>query len=205
MDEQDEKPISRERYESQRAAAREATARATELETNLTASQARITELEAQAQELATLRQQFGTAREDWEAERALWQVGISEPEGIEVARLFHGKLPADGRPQIGEWLATLKADPSQAPRALAAYLQGSSSPAPAPAPAHTPKGEPLRAPIPAPSPQAPAGLASNGTAPVLDAAAIRALTEHARKTGDYSQLREAMPAIRASLGRSSV
>lgn len=205
MDEdQTEKPISRDRYEAQRAAAREAAAKVGELEGTLTTAQARIAELEAQAQELAALRQQFDAARGDWETERALWQVGIADPEGIEVARLFHQKLPADGRPKIGEWLATLKADPSQAPRALAAYLQGGAE-APKAAEAAPPKVDAPRATIPAPAPQALGGLASSGSAPVLDAAAIRALTEQARKSGDYSQLREAMPAIRASLGRSSV
>lgn len=205
MDDENEKPISRDRYESQRAAAREATARATELEAQLSAGQAKIAELEAQAQELVKLRGQFDTARSDWEAERALWQVGISDAEGIEVARMFHGKLPAEGRPAIGDWLQALKADPTQAPKALAAYLQGTSS---APAPAakvEAPTAAPARASIPAPAAAAVGGLAGTAATPVLDATAIRNLTEHARKTGDYSQLREAMPAIRASLGRSSV
>jgi hypothetical protein len=41
---------------------------------------------------------------------------------------------------------------------------------------------------------------AASATAQGFDAAAIRRLSEEARRTGDYSKLREAMPAIRASL-----
>ena len=155
-------------------------------------AKARIAELEAQiegfkaaASKAETLAQQI----EDMKLERAAWQAGVTDPEGIEVARLFHGKLPAKDRPSLGDWLGQLKADPSTAPRALAAYLTPPSSPAPAPAAT----GKPL--------PPANAGaLPTPAASGQFDAAAIRAMRQEAQRTGDYSKLREAMPAIREAI-----
>lgn len=151
----------------------------------------RIAELEAQLEGLkatATKAEQLAQQLEDMKLERAAWQAGVTDPEGIEVARLFHGKLPAKDRPSLGDWLGQLKADPSTAPRALAAYL----APA-APAAAPAPTGKPL--------PSANAGaLPMPAASGQFDASAIRALRQEAQRTGDYSKLREAMPAIRQAM-----
>lgn len=157
-------------------------------------AKARIAELEAQLEALktqATKAETLAAQLEDMRLERAAWQAGVTDPEGIEVARLFHGKLPAKDRPTLGDWLGQLKADPSTAPRALAAYLAPSILPASVAAPSAT--GKPL--------PQANAGaLPTPAASGVFDAAAIRAMRQEAQRTGDYSKLREAMPAIRESM-----
>lgn len=156
-------------------------------------AKARIAELEAQLEALkatATKAETLAAQLEDMRLERAAWQAGVTDPEGIEVARLFHGKLPAKDRPSLGDWLGQLKADPSTAPRALAAYLAPPAS-SPATAPAVT--GKPL--------PAANAGaLPTPAASGQFDAAAIRAMRQEAQRTGDYSKLREAMPAIREAI-----
>lgn len=156
-------------------------------------TKARIAELEAQLEQFkatATKAEQLAQQLEDMKLERAAWQAGVTDPEGIEVARLFHGKLPAKDRPSLGDWLGQLKADPSTAPRALAAYL-APVTPAAAPAPT----GKPL--------PSANAGaLPTPAASGQFDASAIRAMRQEAQRTGDYSKLREAMPAIRESMKR---
>jgi len=148
----------------------------------------RIAELEAQLEAFKATASKAEQQLEDMKLERAAWQAGVTDPEGIEVARLFHGKLPAKDRPSLGDWLGQLKADPSTAPRALAAYL----APA-APAAAPAPTGKPL--------PSANAGaLPTPAASGQFDASAIRALRQEAQRTGDYSKLREAMPAIRQAV-----
>ncbi len=162
----------------------------------------RIAELEAQLEGLrasASKAERLAKQLEELQVERAAWQAGVTDPEGIEVARLFWGKLAEKDRPTLGDWLSGLKADPSTAPRALAAYLSA-SSPAPAP-PAAPSTGNP-------PGAQSAKGLPSANTNAIptpsavsrFDAASIRALRQEAQRTGDYSKLREAMPAIRESV-----
>ena len=153
-------------------------------------AKARIAELESQIEGLqaaVSKASQFESQLDDLRLEKSAWQAGVTDPEGVEVARLFHGKLPAKDRPSLGDWLQQLKADPSTAPRALAAYLSPASS---APAPVN---GKPL--------PAANAGaLPTPAASGQFDAASIRAIRQEAQRTGDYSKLREAMPAIREAI-----
>ena len=155
-------------------------------------AKARIAELESQIEGLqaaVSKASQLESQLDDLRLEKSAWQAGVTDPEGVEVARLFHGKLPAKDRPSLGDWLQQLKADPSTAPRALAAYLNPASS-APAPAPVN---GKPL--------PAANAGaLPTPAASGQFDAASIRAIRQEAQRTGDYSKLREAMPAIREAI-----
>lgn len=161
----------------------------------------RIAELEAQLEGLrasASKAERLAKQLEELQVERAAWQAGVTDPEGIEVARLFWGKLPEKDRPALGDWLSGLKADPSTAPKALAAYLSASS---PAPAPAAAPTGNPPGAQSAKPLPNANAGaLPTPSASSHFDAASIRALRQEAQRTGDYSKLREAMPAIREAI-----
>lgn len=157
----------------------------------------RIAELEAQLEGLkasASKAERLAKQLEELQVERAAWQAGVTDPEGIEVARLFWGKLPEKDRPALGDWLSGLKADPSTAPKALAAYLSAAPT-----APTGNPPGAQSQPAKPLPS-------ANTGAVPTpsavsrFDAASIRALRQEAQRTGDYSKLREAMPAIRESV-----
>lgn len=163
----------------------------------------RIAELEAQLEAMkgaASKADRLAKQLEELQVERAAWQAGLTDSEGIEVARMFWGKLPEKDRPALGDWLSGLKADPSTAPRALAAYLGASSSPAPAPATTPAPVST-APATTAKPLPNANTGaLPTPSASGHFDAATIRALRQEAQRTGDYSKLREAMPAIREAI-----
>lgn len=163
----------------------------------------RIAELEAQLEAMkgaAGKADRLAKQIEELQVERAAWQAGLTDAEGIEVARMFWNKLPEKDRPALGDWLSGLKADPSTAPRALAAYLGASSSPAPAPATAPPPVSAAPATTAKA-LPNANAGaLPTPSASGHFDAATIRALRQEAQRTGDYSKLREAMPAIREAI-----
>lgn len=62
--------------------------------------------------------------------------MGLSDPDAQLVARTFHERIPEAERPPLGDWLSTIKADPSKAPKALTPYL---GAPAPGSAPAANP------------------------------------------------------------------
>lgn len=57
--------------------------------------------------------------REAAALERQILAAGITDAEGIDVVQTFYGKLPADGRPPLSEWLAAKDA----LPRAVRAYI----------------------------------------------------------------------------------
>lgn len=191
-----EKTVPYERFQQAAAGRREALSRVAELEDQVKALQSKAGTAETLAASLRDMEAKYQTVQAEWQTERALYAAGLTDPDGIEVARMFYAKIDPDKRPPLPDWIRGIKADPSTAPRALAAYL-GQAEPVAAPAPA----AEPSR---PAP-PNANRGAvassaAASATAQGFDAAAIRRLSEEARRTGDYSKLREAMPAIRASL-----
>lgn len=64
------------------------------------------------------LKQKYTALEED----TVIMGTGLADPEGRELARYLHGKLPPEGRPPIGEWLTGLKAEPTKMPKALAPY-----------------------------------------------------------------------------------
>lgn len=148
-------------------------------------------ELNSLREQVEQLRAQYQRDREQWETERAAWQAGITDPEGIEVARLLHNKLPQENRPAFGDWLSGAAKDPTKAPRALQAYF-----PAAAPAP-QQPSGAPL--------PRSNAGTVPQPTGPAapgkLSHDQVRAMREKAVRTGDWSEYR----AIRDQLLRGDV
>jgi hypothetical protein len=61
--------------------------------------------------------------REAWTAEREFVSAGIADPDGIEVATMLYGRLPAEGRPGRADWIKSLQADVSKAPKPLTPYL----------------------------------------------------------------------------------
>jgi hypothetical protein len=70
----------------------------------------------------------FSTARSQWETERELFSRGITDQEGMDFVRIAYDRLPAEGRPPLGEWLAGDKL-----PKAVRAYMpDGGLPPAPA-------------------------------------------------------------------------
>lgn len=134
---------------------------------------------EADAHKAALDAERAGRAADKaaWEDERSLMQRGLVDPEAIEVARYLHGRLPAEGRPKIAEWVATFAADPAKAPVALRGYL-----------------GQPAKAPAP------PAGSSNVQPPPPagadVTAEQVRAARQHGERTGDWSQYRALRPAL---------
>lgn len=69
--------------------------------------------------------------REAARLERDMLAAGLTDSEGIDFALTAYNKLPAEGRPPIGEWLSNRDA----LPRAVKAYLSEPAAPAKAEAP----------------------------------------------------------------------
>jgi len=97
----------------------------------------------------------------------ALFRSGLSDDEGQAVARALHGRLPAEGRPALAEWIGGLRAEGAAIPKALAPYLGG----------------QPQQQPPPKPAP------ATNG-APPAAGTATDSMLRAARETGNWSELR---------------
>lgn len=93
----------------------------------------------------------FSTARSQWETERELFSRGITDQEGMDFVRIAYDRLPAEGRPPLGEWLAGDKL-----PKAVRAYMPDAAT---APAPAAKPTTPPP--PANAGATNAPAGAPS--------------------------------------------
>ena len=83
-----------------------------------------------QAAESATLREALKAQQDTLKAERESWgqtstllERGLTQAEARDAALFFHSRLPAEGRPTLGEWLDSVKADPTKAPAGLVPYL----------------------------------------------------------------------------------
>lgn len=78
--------------------------------------------------------------REALRVEREIAAAGITDAEGIEYVQHAYGRLPAEGKPPLAEWLGNKDA----LPKAVRAYLPESAPAAPAtpasPAPVAMPK-----------------------------------------------------------------
>jgi hypothetical protein len=104
----------------------------------------RVKELEGRVTELTPLAEQADkyrtqieevkaqskAEREALRIEREIFSAGITDAEGMEYVQHAYGKLPAEGRPPLAEWLAAK----DSLPRAVRAYLP-EATPAAAPAP----------------------------------------------------------------------
>ena len=93
----------------------------------------------------------FSTARGQWETERELFSRGITDQEGMDFVRIAYDRLPAEGRPPLGEWLAGDKL-----PKAVRAYMPDATT-----APAPTAKATTPPPPANAGATNAPAGAPS--------------------------------------------
>jgi hypothetical protein len=163
-----------------------------------TAAEGRATAAEAA---LATARNQQAA----WEQERAVMRAGVIDPSDVDVAIHLHSRLPAEGRPPIGDWLGGFRAAPATAPKNLAHCFAAAAAPttvAPTtPAPAATP-GTAAAATAAAATVTPPATAATTASTG-YDQAQVRALREEAQRTGDYAKLRAAMDDInRAVMAR---
>lgn len=147
-----------------RARLNEEIARRKELEADHTALKATLTTVEAKAAEAETLRAQLATATAEHETFRVGVEAGITDPEGLDLARYFYDKVqPAEGgeRPTFSDFMGKLKTDPTARPKALGAYFSDATAPA-TPAPASAPQaapgkpGAPQAATQAAPTPAAP-------------------------------------------------
>lgn len=78
--------------------------------------------------------QKFTQARTQWETERELFSRGITDQEGMDFVRMAYDRLPAEGRPPLGEWLAGDKL-----PKAVRAYMPEAAPAAAAPTTPTTP------------------------------------------------------------------
>jgi len=115
---------------------------------------ARVKELEARVgelQPLAETAEKYRTQLDEQKAmskaerealrlEREIMSAGVTDFEGLDYVQHAYSKLPAEGRPPIGEWLANRDG----LPKAVRAYLSDAAAPtattaAPTPAPAPAP------------------------------------------------------------------
>ena len=135
-----------------------------EIEADLNALKATLATVEAKAAEADTLRAQLATATAEHETFRVGVEAGITDPEGLDLARYFYDKVqPAEGaeRPSFGDYMGKLKTDPTARPKALGAYFADATAPA-TPAPASAPQAAPGKTGAPqvaasaAPAPAAP-------------------------------------------------
>lgn len=77
--------------------------------------------------------------REALRVEREIAAAGITDAEGIEYVQHAYGRLPAEGKPPLAEWLGNKDA----LPKAVRAYLPEASPAAPATPAAPTPVAMP--------------------------------------------------------------
>jgi hypothetical protein len=158
-------PVPYERFAAvvaERKALRSQVAGTADLQAKLDAATKRATDAEAA----------LASGRQEWEERSALWKAGVDDDDGIDVARTLYGRLPADKRPTMSEWIAGLKAEGATVPKPLAPYL-AQQQPAAAPAKAQPKPGQPQAQPPSA------AGRA--------DETAIRTARMEAHRTGDWS------------------
>jgi hypothetical protein len=100
-------------------------AEAGEIEQKYQHATARATKLE---EKLAGVQAEWTAKAGAWDTERTMMGHGLADAEAQDFARFAYNRIPAEGRPALGDWLAGIKADPTSAPAALAPYLAGTSA-----------------------------------------------------------------------------
>lgn len=203
-----------------RARLNEEIAKRKELEADHAALKATLTTAEAKAAEADTLRAQLATATAEHETFRVGVEAGITDAEGLELARYFYDKIQPDDtgtRPTFGDYMGKLKTDPTARPKALGAYFADAPAPAApatpaAPAPAGRPQVAPAAAPAPLPAPRSAAPLpgTNTGATPAASpapaqggwsAAQIAALTPGEYQTHRAELLQQASIGLASRLG----
>lgn len=139
-----------------------------ELEADHNALKATLTAVEAKAAEADTLRAQLATATAEHDTFRVGVEAGITDPEGLGLARYFYDKVqPAEGeqRPSFADYMSKLKSDPTARPKGLTSYF-ADSAPAPAAAPQAAPAPQAANAPAKPAAPALPAAPRSTAVLP---------------------------------------
>lgn len=111
------------KYRAESRRHRQSMGRITELEGELVDLRPKAQNNEQLNKRIADLEKAHKLEKEGWSLEKAAMGAGITDPEGIDVARLLHGRLPEQGRPTIDAWLTDLRKDPTKAPKPLQPYL----------------------------------------------------------------------------------
>lgn len=123
----------------------------------------------------------FETERKSWAVDREFMTAGLTDSEGLDVAKYLYGKIEGEARPSVSDWLAT-------PPKALAGYFKKTgTAPTPA-APALVPDANKGTTATSAPA-----------TGEPISADMTRQIVQEAVKTGDWSRYREARDAILAA------
>ena len=167
-----------ERLRHQAAQIRTARAEASKLRAELDG----ISKSHVPSSELEKLRGQIESERSTWAAERAVYQIGITDPEAIELAQLYHQKLPTDARPALADWLRGLRDEPGKAPKALQPFFT------PQPAQSSGNAAEPATRKAPAPVSAATSTTASGAVSGELSVDQVRQIMQRAKESGDWSE-----------------
>ena len=123
----------------------------------------------------AQLERELTGAREEATLARAGW----TDPEAVELARLYHGKLPEESRPDLVGWLGQLRSDPSKAPKALTPWLARTiDAPTLVAASSTSTVAQPVAQPATTTTAQAPATAGAAATPSRADVSRLQALTE---------------------------
>jgi hypothetical protein len=164
-----------------------------EVNTELKAAKARLAELEPKVTDLDKITKKaesYKAAHEAdkaaWADERGLFSAGITDTQGHVVAKALWSTLPEADRPALGEWVASLKEDPTKAPPGLAPYLPG-KQPASAAPPAATPSAAQTNGGAPKPT--------GTGAAPGSPGGVSAEALAAARQSGDLAKIRELLKA----------
>ena len=123
----------------------------------------------------AQLERELTGAREEATLARAGW----TDPEAVELARLYHGKLPEESRPDLVGWLGQLRSDPNKAPKALTPWLARTiDAPTPVAASSAPTAVQPVAQVATTTTAQAPATAGAAATPSRADVSRLQALTE---------------------------
>lgn len=122
------------------------------------------------------------------EAKFGRWQsiasaLGTTDSEAIEAAEWAHSRLPQEDRPELGDWLGSIKEAPDKAPRVLRSWLQSDEGGQGGDEPPEASKRKPPR--------PAGGGKQPPGAPDALSAAELRRVREDAIRTGDWSRWKE--------------
>jgi hypothetical protein len=168
-----------ERLQAVTRAKAEAEARAAELEARV----AELTPASKRAETLAAQLADYERRAAAWTEERAILAAGISDPDGVDIARHAWSRVPADQRPEGGlpAWLQSR----DSLPRGVQAYM-----PAAAAAPVE---------PAAPPSPRLPA--ANTGAAPAVPHGGARFTADQIARMSD-AEYTAHRAAIMAELSR---
>lgn len=126
------KTVAQDKYERVVAAKRGLEEQVENLKAENSSLSEKIVGFDAMAGQLEELR----AGKADAEGKFERWKtiggaVGSTEPDVIEAFEWQHGRLPAEDRPPLGDWIASLKEDPTAAPVVLRSFL-GTAQPQPA-------------------------------------------------------------------------